>query len=272
MGPGHPGHVHLGPGQPLQEGPVGGDGGPAAQRGHVPRPADHGHAFGELPSRRPDLEPHVGLPHEVPYVTVTPSRSSPPSASPSSSVSRSAVMASSSAVNGASASPAPRPRCSITSSHQRSGSSCPAAAARAASGSRRTSAGAVPGRTGRSLVGPAAVRIDVPVAVRRPPRQRVRGREVDEAGRDVVLEGPADGHPLRGELGQRPERRAARFVHGVGEERDRRPHVLVGGQWDQGVGLRRSLDQHDSRPGRLQRRPHRPGRPRPVVAYPEQQQ
>ncbi|CAM5639403.1 hypothetical protein SVIOM342S_06902 [Streptomyces violaceorubidus] len=78
--------------------------------------------------------------------------------------------------------------------------------------------------------GPVARVPAVRPVVRRPPRQRVRGREVDEAGRDVVFQGPADGHPLRGELGQRPERRVAGLVHGVGEERDRRPHALVGGQ------------------------------------------
>ncbi|CAM5654358.1 hypothetical protein SGRIM128S_09354 [Streptomyces griseomycini] len=70
------------------------------------------------------------------YASRTGSRSCPPLPY----VSRSAVMASSSAVNGASASPSPTPRCSTTSSHHRSGSSYPAAPASTPSGSTRASA------------------------------------------------------------------------------------------------------------------------------------
>ncbi|MEJ8670752.1 hypothetical protein WKI71_27140 [Streptomyces sp. MS1.AVA.1] len=57
----------------------------------------------------------------------------------------------------------------------------------------------------------------------------------------------------------------------MGKEGDRRSHVLVTGERDQGIGLRWPFDQHDPRLRRVQRRPHRPRRPGPVMPYAEQQ-
>lgn len=101
-------------------------------------------------------------------------------------------------------------------------------------------------------------------------RQGVGRREVDEADLGARVQGPAQRHPLRGELGHRPERGPARVVHHMGEQRDRRPHVRVGGEREQPVGLGRALDEHGPGARRLQRRPHGPRRPGPVVAHAEQ--
>jgi hypothetical protein len=40
----------------------------------MPGPAHHGHVVLELPLRRPHLEPHVRLPHEIPVVPADPVR------------------------------------------------------------------------------------------------------------------------------------------------------------------------------------------------------
>ncbi len=55
------------------------------------------------------------------------------------------------------------------------------------------------------------------------------------------------------------------------EKGDGRPHVLVGGQRDQRVGLRRPFDEYGARARRFERGPYGPGRAGPVVAHPEQQ-
>ena len=115
-------------------------------------------------------------------------------------------------------------RCSTTSSHQRSGSSYPAVSARTASGS-------IGGAATVPAASPSPAR-PCPVLGRGPPRVRrsviasecAAGRSMKRTGTSVVQR-PADRHPLRGELGQRPERRPARLVHDMGEQRDRRPHA-----------------------------------------------
>ncbi len=101
-------------------------------------------------------------------------------------------------------------------------------------------------------------------------REAVPGGQVDEADRQVVLHGVPDRHPLRGELGVRPEGGLRRIVHGVGEQRDRRHQVLLGGQVDDAVGLRRALDQHRVRLPLRQGGGHRPGRAGAVVADAEE--
>lgn len=98
--------------------------------------------------------------------------------------------------------------------------------------------------------------------------QAVRRRQVDETDRHVPLQGPADRDPLRGELGQRPERGTPRLVHDMRQQRDRRHHVLVGGERHQHVRLGRPLDQDDTRTGRVERGPHSPGRTGAVMPHP----
>jgi hypothetical protein len=102
-------------------------------------------------------------------------------------------------------------------------------------------------------------------------RERVRRGQVHEAHRDVRVQRPADRHPLRGEPGQRPERRLARLVRDVCEQRHRRAHRLVRGERDDGVRLGRPLDEQHLRAARLQRGPHGARRARPVVPHAQQQ-
>ncbi len=110
----------------------------------------------------------------------------------------------------------------------------------------------------------------LPLGLLRRHGQGMHRGQIDETDRDLALQGPAQRHPLRGELGQRPERRAPRVVHDVGEQRHRWPHVGMQGQRQQGIRLGRALYQHRGRRGRLQRGPHRTRRPGAVVPYPEQ--
>lgn len=55
------------------------------------------------------------------------------------------------------------------------------------------------------------------------------------------------------------------------EERDGRPHAVLGGQRDQHIRLWWTLDQYRPRARRFQGRPHGPRRTGPVVPHPEQQ-
>ncbi len=255
VGPGHPGHVRPHLGQPLQQGPVGGDGGPPPERGHVPGPAHHGHAVPALPPCRADPQPHVGLAHQVPLV--------PP-----------AAVLLPERGHGLLERGEGRDRVPLTDAPvlddvlppplgvvvpggpgQHPQRIDPHVGARRVAPTGRGSGAAV-----------LAVALLVPL-----PGQGVGGGQVDEAGRDVVLQRPADRGPLRGEPGQRPEGRTAGLVHRVGEQRDRRPHVLLGGERDQRVRLGRALDQHHVRTGLVEGGAHRPRRPGAVVPHPEQQ-
>ena len=114
---------------------------------------------------------------------------------------RTAAIASPTAANAGT----PSPRCSTTSSHQRSASGSPAAAASAASGSTR------PGtRRSSSLVASAQP-----------------ARCVDRSNRPVVGQGPADRLPLRAELGERPERGSRHVGRQVAEQGDGGPQTRV---------------------------------------------
>ncbi len=101
-------------------------------------------------------------------------------------------------------------------------------------------------------------------------REGVPGRQVDEPERHPAVDGVTDRHPLRRELGVGPERGPGRVVGRVGQQGDRRHHVLRGGQPEDRLGLRRPLHQHRVRPQPLQRGRHRAGRARPVVPYAQQ--
>ncbi|MGY3680296.1 hypothetical protein ACVWXU_003919 [Streptomyces sp. TE33382] len=101
--------------------------------------------------------------------------------------------------------------------------------------------------------------------------QRVRRGQVDEAHRDVVGQCPPDRHPLGRELRHRPEGRQTRVVHGMGEQRDGRTHLRIGGEREQRVALRRPFDEHGIRPGGVQRGENRAGRSGAVMAHPQQQ-
>ncbi len=97
-------------------------------------------------------------------------------------------------------------------------------------------------------------------------RELGAGREVDEPGRDAVLEGPAQCHPFRAELRHRIERGDARLVGRVDEERDRRPHPGIRDQVDQVRGVRRSFDEQGVRLQPLELSEHAPRRAGAVVA------
>lgn len=123
---------------------------------------------------------------------------------------------------------------------------------------------------------PGPVQLLGPGAVRRVFRipchgQGMRRGQIDEPDRNAVFEAPADRDPFGREGGQRPERRLPRVVDGMGEQRDRWPHPLVGGQRQQRVRLRGTLDEHGARAGGLQRRADGAGRARSVVPHPQQQ-
>ena len=66
-------------------------------------------------------------------------------------------------------------------------------------------------------------------------RELGAGRQVDEAGRDVVLERPAQGDPLRAEVRERVEGSHARLIGRVDEQRHGRAHRRVLNQVDQAV-------------------------------------
>ncbi|MBN3931136.1 hypothetical protein IQ279_16110 [Streptomyces verrucosisporus] len=114
---------------------------------------------------------------------------------------------------------------------------------------------------GRPLLLPALV----------PQGQGVGRGQVEEPNRHPVLQRPAEGDPLRGESGHRPERGAARVVRRMGQQRDRRAHPLVRREPHHRVGLRRSLHQQHRRPVGVQRRQDGPRRAGAVVAHTQQQ-
>ena len=261
--PGHPGHLGLDLGQPLEQRPVGGDGGPLPQRGHVPGPAHHGHVVPELPLRGPHLEPHVRLAHEVPLVSPVPYAS------------RSAPIASPSASNGANASPSLAAPVLDDVLPPALGVVVPGGLGEHG---ERVDPHGLRGLGRESprlpLARPLASPVSRPrLSPGRPSPSRPHAR-VCAAGRSMKRAGtPCSSaqrmrDPLRGELGERPERRPARLVHGMGEERDRRPHALVGGQRDQRVGLGRPLDEHGARAAPPPARPARPGPSRARGAAP----
>ena len=148
----------------------------------------------------------------------------------------------------------PSPRCSTTSSHHRSGSGSPAASASARSGSAASSS------TG------------IVVGQRRVAAERPAHRHVDRHRRDAVPERPADRLPLGAELGERPERGLRHVGRDVAEQRHRRHEPVVGDPAQQRLGVGRQLDEHRVGPDLVERREHRPRRPRPVMPDPEEVQ
>ena len=139
----------------------------------------------------------------------------------------------------------PSPRCSTRSSHQRSGSGSPAAAARSPSGS-----------TG----GPPVRRIAG--APSSPSASDDGQREVDRLDDGPVLERPAHRLPLRAELGERGEHGPLGLGDDVAEQGDRRHQAGVADPAQGGVGVGRRLDEHDvGRQG--VERPHAPSAPSP---------
>ena len=97
----------------------------------------------------------------------------------------------------------------------------------------------------------------------------VRGRQVHEAHGHAAVERVPHRPPLRREARERVERGARGLVGHVGEQRDRRRHVLPRGQLDQAVGLGRALDQDRVGLELEQRAFERAGRAGAVVADPE---
>jgi hypothetical protein len=72
----------------------------------------------------------------------------------------------------------------------------------------------------------------------------VRERQIDHAERRLVRERVADGLPLRREAGEGIEDGTPGLVGCVGEQGDRRPHLPVGCERQERLGLGRSLDEH----------------------------
>lgn len=203
--PRHPRHVGLGLGEPLEQRPIGGHARLLPQRGHVPGPAHHGHLVPELPLSRPQLEPHVRLAHQVPVVSPDPvDLPQCPHRLLQRGERRERV--------GPDPGPAP------VLDHV-----LPPALGIVVTGRLReygegvdphVRVGGTVGRTGLLLPLPLLLLLLPLLLLRRPlllfvpPRQRVGRREVDEAGRDSVLQGPPDRHPLgeNSASGQKAER------------------------------------------------------------------
>ncbi len=296
VGPRHPGQLRLDLREPLEQGAVGGEGGPRGEGGHVPGPADHGDGVPELLAHRAQLNPHVRLAHRVP--------------GPVAVAVRLAERAHGLRQRGERGERGPRvvlvaragPTVPAGCPGRTGPVACPGAAVRPGRAAR-------PGPAARGAVFddvlPPALGVVVPGGLGKHPdrvhggcdlvlcplprrlpllgagglprpgrggldRERVRGGQVDEADRDAVVEGPAEGHPLRRERGHRPEGGPARVVHGVREEGDRRAHRRIGGQRQQRVALGRSLDEDGGRAGGRERGEHRPRRSGPVVPHPQQ--
>lgn len=260
--PGHPGQLGLDLGQPLEQGAVGGERGPRAERGYVPGTADDRDVVAELLHGLAQLNAHVRLADGVTGMAAVPVHLA-------------------------------------QGGHRlgEGGERCPRVDGLAVPGAvfddvlppalrvvvaRRTGEhtdGVDRGPRGRALRPLLTVRslvlLGSPVLVTFPvPLRHGQGvgcGQVDEPDRDTVFKGPADRDPLGRERGQRPERRLPRVVDGVGEQRDRGPHPLVGRQRQQCVGLRRPFHEHGLRAGGVQRGADGAGRARSVVPHPQQQ-
>ena len=147
---------------------------------------------------------------------------------------RAAIIASATASNAG----APSPRCSITSSHHRSGSASPAAAAN----SRKGSGGA---DISDEFVG-------------RPLGEGDGHREVDGDGGALVRIRPGDRLPLGAEGGERREDRPAGLVGHVAEQGNGRDEAVVADPRQARFDVGRGLDQQDVRVDLVERPDHRP--------------
>ncbi len=242
VGPGHPGGLHLDLRQAGQQRLVGGHGGLRPQRRDMPGPAHHGVRVAELPAGGPHPLAHVRLAHQVAVVAAVAVRLAQGSHGLPERLERAEHL-----LPYASGAPVLDhvlpPALGVV----------------------------VPGGLGQDRERVQPDRIG-PGVVRGPlGGQRVRGRQVHEPHRYAGLLRPADRHPLRGEVGQRPEGGPAGVVRGVREQRHGWPHPGVGGEREQLVPLGRSLDQDGRRACLLQGGPHRTGRAGPVVPHPQQQ-
>ncbi len=242
VGPGDPGRPGPHLGQALEEGPVGGDGGAQGERGDVPGAADDGDGVPELLARRAQPEPHVRLADEVAGVAAVPVRL---------------------AQGAHGLGEGPERGGGVAVAAQLDDVLPPALGVLVPGGPGEFRDGIDP----RPVPGDALLAV-VPGGVG---GEGVRGGQVEEADGGAPVQGPADRDPFGRELGHRPERGPAGVVHGVGEQRDGRPHVRVRRELHQRVGLGGPLDQHRGGPLRLQDGPHPPRGPGPVVPHPEQQ-
>ncbi len=261
MGPGHPGQLGLDLGQPLEKDPVGGDGRPRFERGHMPGSADDDHIVPELLSCGAQLDPHVRLADCVTGVPAVPVHLTQGRHRLAERGERGPRV------------DEPPVRCPVLDDV------FPPALGVVVPGGLGKDPDGVDRRRGHRPVCVSVTRSPlflVVVVVRTRVRgvrhgQGVRRGQVDEADRHVVAERPADRDPLGRELGERPERRPARVVHRMGEQRHRWSHPLVGGERQQCVALGRPLDEDGPRSGRIQRGTDRAGRSGTVVPDPEQQ-
>ena len=226
------------------------------ERGRVPGAAHDGDVREALLGRFADAAPHRCLALER------------DGCRPSGRAPRTAVIASETAAN---RSPGSR-RDSTSRSQNRSPSSSPAAWASSVSGSWRTSSASSVGPLPCfAVVGFGRFGGCAASAIRRSNSALATANwapadEVDEPGRDAVLERPAQGHPLGAELRERVERRDARLVGRVDEERHRRAHPRVLDQVDQVAGVRRPLDEEGVRLQPLELGQHAPRGAGAVVA------
>ncbi len=245
--PRHPGGLHLDLRQSGQQRLVGGHGGLRPQRRDVPGPAHHGVPVAELAAGGAHPLPHVRLAHQVAAVSAVAVRLAQGRHGLPERLERAERLLSR----------VPRAAGAPVLDHVLP----PALGVVVPGGLGEHREGVQPDR-----VGLGAVRVRLPGG-----GQRVCGGQVHEPDRYAGLLRPADGHPLRGEVGERPERGPARVVRGVREQRHGRPHAGVGGQFEQGVPFGRPLDQHGRRTRRVQGGADRAGRSGPVVAHAEKQ-
>ena len=102
------------------------------------------------------------------------------------------------------------------------------------------------------------------------PGQGLLHRQVHRPHHDVVLMGPGEGLPLRAELGERQERGSLRMIDHVPEQGNRRHEMFVAHPGQRCLAIGGQLDQHRRRVECIEGADHRPSRPRPVVADPQQ--
>ncbi len=228
-GPRRPGHGGLRARQALEALVVLGHLRPGGERRRVPGAADHDHALAPLALRGADGAPHVGLAQELARRVVGPRGAQLPHR--------------------------------LLDRGERGGGAVaqlddvlpPPLGVGVAGGG---------GEGGERVAARPAVLRRVGVA-----RCEERGcRQVDHAHVDAVRERPAERDPLRRERGEGVEDGAGRLGGVVGEQRDRRLHLLVRGQGEQRPGVGRPLDQDGVRLQLLEHRGDGAGGAGAVVA------
>lgn len=255
--PRHPGGLGPDPGEALEEGPVGGDGALPGERRDVPGTADDGDGA-VFPEGCAQPEPHVRLADGVAGAAAVPVRLAQRRHRLRDGRERGERVA--------------RVRRAVLDDV------LPPALRVVVPGGRGQYGEGVDAQSAAPPVGgrPARVVVRVLLVLVLPGGvahhgEGVGGGQVDEADGGTVVERPADGDPLGREGGERPERGPSGVVGGVCQQGDRRSHPLVGGERQQGVGLRRALDQHGPGAGRVEGGADRARRAGSVVAHSEQQ-